>query len=73
MLFSAFTAVLLSSACSAAVVPRQDNGTSSASQKFVVHSRPCPATYGFDGSLGYLHAEYSYPPGYSAVRDLDNS
>jgi len=66
MHFTASTALLLSTACSAAVVPRQDSA--SKSQDFVVHSRPCPTTNGFDGSLGYLYAEYAYPPGYYAVR-----
>lgn len=74
MLFATTAVLLLSSVCSAAVLSRQNstastqNTTSISSQSpnFIVHSKPCGAS-NFDGSFGYLHAEYSYPPGYSAT------
>ena len=53
--------------CSAAVLPREDTTSKPAeSQKFITHSKPKGAE-GFDDSLGYLFAEYSYGGGYYAT------
>jgi hypothetical protein len=86
MIFAATTALLLSSVCSAVVLPRQsstasyqnstvfdqnstanqDSSASIKSPNFILHSKPC-GTSSFDGSFGYVHAEYAYPPGYYAT------
>jgi len=79
MIFAATAALLLSSVCRAVVLPRQNstvsyqNATTPAnssasiqSPDFILHSKPC-GTSSFDGSFGYLHAEYAYPPGYYAT------
>lgn len=66
MLLSA-AALMLSSVCSALVVPRETNSSEpQPSQNFIVHSRP-QGSDSFDKSLGYLFAEYSYGGGYSAT------
>lgn len=67
---TAAAALMLSSVCSAAVLPRDDKPAES--QKFITHSRPKGAE-GFDNSLGYLFAEYSYGGGYSATLHTEKS
>lgn len=70
MLFSA-AALMLSSVCSAAVLPRENTDSKpEPSQKFIAHSKPKGAE-NFDNSLGYLFAEYSYGGGYSATLHTD--
>ena len=64
---TAAAALMLSSVCSAAVLPREDTTSKPAkSQKFITHSKPKGAE-SFDNSLGYLFAEYSYGGGYYAT------
>lgn len=64
---TAAAALMLSSMCSAAVLPREDTTCKpNEAQKFITHSKPKGAD-GFDDSLGYLFAEYSYGGGYSAT------
>jgi len=64
---TAAAALMLSSVCSAAVLPREDTTSKPAeSQKFITHSKP-KGVEGFDNSLGYLFAEYSYGGGYYAT------
>lgn len=70
MLFPATAALMLSSVCSAAVLPREDKPAES--QKFITHSRPKGAE-SFDNSLGYLFAERSYAGGYSATLHTEKS
>jgi hypothetical protein len=70
---TATAALMLSSICSAAVLPR-DNSTSepASSQKFITHSKP-KGVEKFDNSLGYLFAEYAYGGGYYATLHTDKS
>lgn len=63
--------LVFSTAACANILPRQDSystpsGQSVQSPNFIIHSRLAGAST-FDGSLGYLHAEYAYPPGYYAT------
>jgi hypothetical protein len=70
---TAATALMLSSVCSAAVLPRNDSSSKPAeSQKFITHSKPKGAE-NFDNSLGYLFAEYAYGGGYYATLHTDKS
>lgn len=70
---TAATALLLGSVCSAAVLPREDTACKPAeSKKFITHSK-LKGAEGFDNSLGYLFAEYSYPPGYYATLHTEKS
>lgn len=72
MLFSA-AALMLSSVCSAAVLPRETTSSEPvASKKFIAHSKPKGAE-NFDDSLGYLFNEYSYGGGYSATLHTDKA
>lgn len=68
MQFTTAAALMLSSVCSAAVLPREEPASyqPTESKKFITHARPKGAE-GFENSLGYLYAEYSYPPGYYAT------
>lgn len=59
MLFSIATAATVIGAATAAAVPR-------ASGEFKVQHR-CVGRTDFQDSLGYLYAEYAYPPGYYAA------
>jgi hypothetical protein len=73
MLFSATAALLLSSVCSATVLPREDsNSKSTESQKFITHSKPKGAE-GFENSLGYLFDEYTYGAGYAVSLHTEKS
>src|ERR1700712_1343700 len=70
---TAAAALMLSSVCSAAVLPREDSSSKPAeSQKFITHSKPKGAD-NFDNSLGYLFAEYAYGGGYYATLHTDKS
>jgi hypothetical protein len=69
MLFSATAALMLSSVCSAAVLPREEKPASysdSNNNKFIIHSKAKGAD-NFDNSLGYMFNEYSYGGGYYAT------
>jgi len=67
MQFTAVAALMLSSVCSAAVLPRDDSTSKpDETQKFIIHAKPKGAE-NFDNSLGYLFAEYSYGGGYYAT------
>lgn len=70
MFFSATAALMLSSVCSAAVLPREDKPADS--QKFIAHSKPKGAE-GFENSLGYLYASRSYAGGYDATLNTEKS
>jgi len=70
MLFSATAALMLSSVCSAAVLPREDKPVSS--EKFIIHSKAKGAE-NFDNSLGYVFAEYAYGGGYYATLHKEKS
>ncbi|KAM0717616.1 hypothetical protein Q7P37_007468 [Cladosporium fusiforme] len=73
MHFSTAAALMLSSVCSAAVLPRETASSEpKPSEKFIIHSKPKGAE-NFDKSLGYIWAEYSYPPGYYATLRTDKS
>lgn len=70
---TATAALMLSSVCSAAVLPREESSSKPAeSQKFITHSKAKGAE-GFDNSLGYLFAEYAYGGGYYATLHTEKS
>jgi hypothetical protein len=66
-------ALMLSSICIAAVLPRENNTSYlTQSQKFITHSKPKGAD-NFDSSLGYLFAEYAYGGGYYGTLHAEKS
>jgi hypothetical protein len=70
---TAAAAIMLSSVCSAAVLPRDNSSsTPASSQKFITHSK-LKGAENFDNSLGYLFAEYAYGGGYYATLHTDKS
>ena len=73
MLFSATAALMLSTVCSAAVLPREEKPASySSDSKFIIHSKAKGAE-NFDNSLGYMFAEYAYGGGYYATLHKEKS
>ena len=73
MLFSATAALMLSTVCSAAVLPREEKPASySSDSKLIIHSKAKGAE-NFDNSLGYMFAEYAYGGGYYATLHKEKS
>jgi len=74
MLFSATAALMLSSVCSAAVLPREEKPASYSdnNSKFIIHSKAKGAD-NFDNSLGYMFNEYAYGGGYYATLHKEKS
>ncbi|GAB7362259.1 hypothetical protein MBLNU230_g2280t1 [Neophaeotheca triangularis] len=66
--FTTVAPVALLTASANALVARSDtsNSTAQPSSNFTIHAR-CATETDFTNSPGYLHAEYSYPPGYFAT------